>query len=55
MPEAAAKLLDLLAVPQNERDFSTLGGSKRLAPGSSLPAPSGVFPRYVEPDATAPA
>lgn len=55
VPEAAAKLLDLLAVPQNERDFSTLGGSKRLAPGSSLPAPSGVFPRYVEPDATAPA
>lgn len=55
VPEAAAKLLDLLAVPKNERDFSTLGGSKRLAPGSSLPAPSGVFPRYVEPDATAPA
>lgn len=55
VPEAAAKLLDLLAVPKNERDFSTLGGSKRLAPGLSLPAPSGVFPRYVEPDATAPA
>jgi len=53
MPQSAAKLLDLLAVPQNERDFSMLGGGKRLAPGSSLPAPSGVFPRYVEPDATA--
>ena len=54
VPEAAAKLLDLLAVPQNERDFAMVGGSKRLAPGSSLPAPSGVFPRYVEPDTTAP-
>ncbi len=53
VPEAAAKLLDLLAVPQNERDFAMLGGGKRLAPGASLPAPSGVFPRYVEPDATA--
>jgi methionyl-tRNA synthetase len=53
MPEAAAKLLDLLAVPQDERDFARLGGGTRLAPGSSLPAPSGVFPRYVEPDATA--
>ena len=55
VPEAAAKLLDLLAVPKTERNFAMLGGSKRLAPGSSLPAPSGVFPRYVEPDATAPA
>jgi methionyl-tRNA synthetase len=55
VPDAAAKLLDLLAVPKSEREFAMLGGSKRLAPGSSLPAPSGVFPRYVEPDATAPA
>ena len=55
VPEAAAKLLDLLAVPKTERNFAMLGGSKRLAPGSSLPAPSGVFPRYVEPYATAPA
>ncbi|MBZ0147466.1 MAG: methionine--tRNA ligase [Pseudorhodoplanes sp.] len=53
MPQSAAKLLDLLAVPQNERDFTMLGGGKRLAPGVSLPAPSAVFPRYVEPDATA--
>ena len=55
MPQSAAKLLDLLSVPQDERDFSMLGGSKRLTPGVSLPAPTGVFPRYVEPDTTAPA
>jgi methionyl-tRNA synthetase len=42
-------------VPANERDFSMLGGSKRLASGVPLPAPSAVFPRYVEQEATAPA
>jgi methionyl-tRNA synthetase len=51
MPESAKKLLDLLAVPDGERDFSWLGGSHRLAADTKLPAPSGVFPRYVEPDA----
>ncbi|MDT3686739.1 MAG: methionine--tRNA ligase [Pseudorhodoplanes sp.] len=50
MPEAAGKLLDLLAVPQDARDFAQLGGKTRLAGGVTLPAPSPVFPRYVEPD-----
>jgi methionyl-tRNA synthetase len=54
VPGSAKKLLDLLAVPENERDFSYLGGDKRLAPGSKLPAPAPVFPRYVEPEASAP-
>jgi methionyl-tRNA synthetase len=53
MPQSAAKLLDLLAVPQGERDFAMLGGGQRLKPGATLPAPSGVFPRYVEPDQAA--
>ena len=48
MPTAAAKLLDLLAVPADERDFAALGGGSRLAAGTTLPAPSPVFPRYVE-------
>src|SRR5205085_756467 len=34
MPTCAAKLLDLLNIPQLERDFSALGGAKRIAPGS---------------------
>jgi methionyl-tRNA synthetase len=55
MPQSAAKLLDLLSVPKGERDFAMLGGGKRLTPGVSLPAPVGVFPRYVEPETTAPA
>jgi methionyl-tRNA synthetase len=48
MPDSAAKLLDLLAVPENERDFATLGGATRIAPGSAMPPPAPVFPRYVE-------
>jgi methionyl-tRNA synthetase len=54
VPEAAAKLLDLLAVPMDERDFMQLGGDHRLASGARLPAPVGVFPRYVEPEAAKP-
>jgi methionyl-tRNA synthetase len=51
MPQAAARLLDLLAVPADRRDFAALG--TRLAAGSTLPAPAAVFPRYVEPEAAA--
>ncbi|GLK80975.1 methionine--tRNA ligase [Methylopila turkensis] len=53
MPTASAKLLDLLAVPEDARSFASLGGAGRLAPGATLPAPQGVFPRYVEPEAAA--
>ena len=54
MPTATGKLLDLLAVPAAERDFSALEGGNRLAPGVPLPAPQGVFPRYVEPEGDEP-
>jgi len=47
-PASAEKLLDLLAVPAGERDFSFLGGKHRLAADVKLPAPVPVFPRYVE-------
>jgi len=50
MPNSAKKLLDLLAVPDDARSFATLGGMARLAAGVTIPAPSPVFPRYVEPD-----
>jgi methionyl-tRNA synthetase len=53
MPTAAAQLLDLLGIPAEERQFSTLGGAHRIAPGTQLPAPAPVFPRYVEPEASA--
>jgi methionyl-tRNA synthetase len=53
MPTAAAKLLDLLAVPPAERDFAQLGGGHRLAPGAALPPPAPVFPRYVDSEGSA--
>jgi methionyl-tRNA synthetase len=49
MPASAGKLLDLLAIPQAERGFAYLGGTHRVAIGGKLPAPTAVFPRYVEP------
>jgi methionyl-tRNA synthetase len=52
MPAASSKLLDSLGIGEGEgRMFSALGGAKRLASGTQLPAPVGVFPRYVEPAA----
>jgi methionyl-tRNA synthetase len=53
MPASAGKLLDLVGVPAAERSFATLGGGHRLAPGTKLPAPMPVLPRYVEPEGRA--
>ena len=44
MPESSAKLLDLLGQPADDRQFTAIG--TRLAPGTTLPTPVGVFPRY---------
>ncbi len=46
MPGSSARLLDLLAVPADARAFADL--DKALEAGTELPAPQGVFPRYVE-------
>jgi methionyl-tRNA synthetase len=63
LPAAMGKLLDLLAVPADARDFAALDqqgaagrfeAPRRLAPGAPLPAPSPIFPRYVEPEVGAP-
>jgi methionyl-tRNA synthetase len=53
MPGSAAKLLDLLAIPPGERQFHELGGARRIAAGAALPAPSPVFPRYVDSEGSA--
>ncbi|WP_319454593.1 MULTISPECIES: methionine--tRNA ligase [unclassified Mycobacterium] len=45
MPDSAAKLLDLLGQPEDERSFGAIG--TRIAPGTVLPKPEGVFPRYL--------
>jgi methionyl-tRNA synthetase len=44
MPDSAAKLLDLLGQTDEQRTFAAIG--TRLAPGTALPPPTGVFPRY---------
>lgn len=44
MPESTARMLDLLAVSADDRQFTAVG--KRLAPGTELPKPTPVFPRY---------
>jgi methionyl-tRNA synthetase len=53
MPMSAAKLLDLLAIPAGERQFDALGGTHRIAARTVLPAPSPVFPRYVDSEGSA--
>jgi methionyl-tRNA synthetase len=59
MPGSMAKLLDLLGVAPDRRTFAALEAGEaagrldaahRLEPGRGLPAPSPVFPRYIEPE-----
>ena len=46
MPESADKILDQLSVSKDARDYTALG--TMLTPGTALPKPSPVFPRFVE-------
>ena len=48
MPDAAARLLGLLGVAESGRSFAALGAEGRLVPGTALPPPQPVFPRYIE-------
>ncbi|HEV7479517.1 MAG TPA: methionine--tRNA ligase, partial [Roseiarcus sp.] len=66
VPASMNKLLDLLAVPLDERNFRDLEvwtedievgepfwrirAPHRLKPGALLPPPAPVFPRYIEPE-----
>jgi methionyl-tRNA synthetase len=53
MPGSAEKLLDQLGQAPEARTFAALGEAGRLEPGTPVPQPTGVFPRYVEPEAAA--
>jgi methionyl-tRNA synthetase len=53
MPDASSRILDQLAVPAGARSFARLGEAGRLAAGTALPKPEGVFPRYIEAEAGA--
>ncbi|MGC2641904.1 MAG: methionine--tRNA ligase [Pseudolabrys sp.] len=48
VPTSASKMLDLLAIKPEERSFAALKPGSRIKAGVILPAPSPVFPRYVE-------
>jgi methionyl-tRNA synthetase len=48
MPDASARILEQLAVPEEARGFDRLGPAHALVVGTPLPPPCGVFPRYVE-------
>jgi methionyl-tRNA synthetase len=48
IPQSSEKMLDLLAVAHDKRSFEFAGANGALVAGIALPAPTGVFPRYVE-------
>jgi methionyl-tRNA synthetase len=45
LPDASARILDQLAVPDEARSFEHLSEAGALRPGTPLPPPSGVLPR----------
>lgn len=47
VPGAARQLLGQLAVPEAARNFAALAAAP-IAPGTLLPKPEGIFPRFVE-------
>jgi methionyl-tRNA synthetase len=51
VPDAAASLLDQLAVPLDSRNFSDIAWAPPA--DRELPAPQGIFPRFVEAEAAA--
>jgi methionyl-tRNA synthetase len=53
VPASARKLLALLGQGDDAQTFKALGEPGRLKPGTPLPEPTGVFPRYID-DAEAP-
>ncbi|MEO1089154.1 MAG: methionine--tRNA ligase [Pseudomonadota bacterium] len=49
MPDASGRLLDQLSVDSEQRKVADVAAdAARLRPGEPLPAPTGVFPRYVD-------
>ncbi|MBI1985709.1 MAG: methionine--tRNA ligase [Rhodospirillales bacterium] len=51
MPASSSRILDQLVVPADTRTFADLGPGHALKPGTPLPKPAGVFPRFQEPEA----
>lgn len=45
MPDSAAKVLEQVSIPEDQRQFAHLDAEYTLKPGTELPKPEGVFPR----------
>jgi methionyl-tRNA synthetase len=52
VPDAAAKLLDLLAVAPENRVLALVGPAGRPVAGTALPQPQPIFPRYIQAEAS---
>ena len=48
MPRAMERMLDALGVPADRRDIASIGATGGLVAGTTLPAPTPIFPRFVE-------
>jgi len=53
MPSSAERLLDQLVIPPEARNFAAFDWDHSLKPGTALPKPEGVFPRFVETETAA--
>jgi len=52
MPDAMETMLGLLNVDEGSREFVHMSADHALTPGTALPKPEGVFPRYQPPAET---
>jgi len=52
IPQSSCKILDQLAVPENQRSFHHLSETFALIPGTPLPPPQPVFPRFIAKEGT---
>ena len=48
MPASSGRMLDQLGVAEDARQLAALGPDGRLSPGTPLPKPAPIFPRFVE-------
>jgi methionyl-tRNA synthetase len=48
MPTSCDRILDLLCIPETERDFSAFSTDHAIKSGTELPKPEGVFPRFID-------
>lgn len=48
MPKAMERMLDALGIPADKRDIASIEARSGLVAGMTLPAPTPIFPRFVE-------